>query len=242
MAGLRTATTVACVSGATLEDARRLIGRGEGKPKLELISLALSYPYRPLPAEEATARLKCFSMLGSGTPFVLHVGSNLRRKNREGVLRIFARCKEQWNGLLVLAGEPLSDTLRSLGRELGVLDRVVEVPDATSEVLEALYNRATALLFPSRFEGFGWPIIEAQACGCPVICGDGAPLPEVAGDAGLIHPVEDEAAFAAEIVRLTDPEERARWGAKSLCNAQRFSTEGMIAEYIALYRGNGARI
>jgi len=242
LAGLRAATLVACVSKATLEDARRLIAPREGKPKLEHISLGLSYPYRRLPTEEAQARLAQFSMLGPETPFVLHVGSNLRRKNREGLLRIFARCQERWNGLLVLAGEPLSDALRSLGRQLGVLDRIVEVPDASSEVLEALYNRATALLFPSRFEGFGWPIIEAQTCACPVICGDGAPLPEVAGDAGLIHPVEDEEAFAAEIIRLSDPEERARWGAKSLSNAQRFSTEGMIAKYISAYRSTGAKI
>ena len=109
-------------------------------------------------------------------------------------------------------------------------------------MLEALYNCATALLFPSRFEGFGWPIIEAQACGCPVICGDRAPLPEVAGDAGLIHPVENEESFAAEIIRLTDPEERASWSAKSLRNAQRFSTEKMIAEYISAYQSSGARI
>ena len=242
VAGLRAATVVACVSKATLEDARRLVARRDGKPKLELIALGLSYPYRRLSADEARARLARFSALRPDTPFVLHVGSNLRRKNREGVLRIFARCKEQWNGLLVFAGEPLSDTLRSLGRQLGVLDRVVEVPDATSEVLEALYNCATAFLFPSRFEGFGWPIIEAQACACPVICSDRAPLPEVAGDAGLIHPVEDEEPFAAEIIRLTDPEERARWSAKSLRNAQRFSTERMIAEYISAYHSSGARI
>jgi glycosyltransferase involved in cell wall biosynthesis len=242
VAGLRAATTVACVSTATLGDARRLIARREGKPKLELIPMGLNYPYRMLLPGEARARLAEHGALASDAPFVLHVGSNLRRKNREGVLRIFARCQKQWNGLLVLAGEPLSDTLRSLGRKLGVLDRLIEVPDATTEVLEALYNRATALLFPSRFEGFGWPIIEAQACGCPVICGDGAPLPEVAGDAGLIHPVEDEDAFAAEIIRLAVPEERARWGAKSLRNAQRFSIERMIAEYISAYHSGGATI
>jgi glycosyltransferase involved in cell wall biosynthesis len=242
VAGLRAATVVACVSKATLEDARRLVVRGNGKPRLELISLGLSYPYRKLSADEARARLAEYSLLQPDTPFVLHVGSNLRRKNREGVLRIFARCQEQWNGLLVFAGEPLSNTLCSLGRELGVLDRVVEVPDATNELLETLYNCATALLFPSRFEGFGWPIIEAQACGCPVICSDRAPLPEVTGDAGLIHPVEEEEAFAAEIIRLTDSEERARWSEKSLRNAQRFSIERMIAEYISAYHGSGAKI
>ena len=242
VAGLRAATLVACVSKATLEDARRLVTRGDGKPKLELIPLALSYPYRKLSTDEAQARLARFSLLQPDTPFVLHVGSNLRRKNREGVLRIFARCEAQWNGLLVFAGEPLSGPLRSLGQQLGVLERVIEVPDAASELLETLYNCATAFLFPSRFEGFGWPIIEAHACGCPVICGNRAPLPEVAGDAGLIHPVENEELFAAEIIRLADPEERARWSAKSLRNAQRFSTERMIAEYISAYQNSGARI
>jgi glycosyltransferase involved in cell wall biosynthesis len=240
--GLRAATLIACVSKATLEDARRLVLRGDAKPNLEVISLGLSYPYRKLPAEEARARLTRFSLLGKGTPFVLHVGSNLRRKNREGVLRIFARCQAQWNGLLVFAGEPLSEALRSLGRQLGIMDRILEVPGATNEILEALYNCATALLFPSRFEGFGWPIIEAQSCGCPVICSDRAPLPEVAGEAGLIHPAEDEEAFAAEIIRLTDPEERARWSEKSLGNAQRFSIEKMTAEFISAYHRSGAKI
>jgi glycosyltransferase involved in cell wall biosynthesis len=242
VAGLRAATVVACVSKATLEDARRLVGRRDEKPRLELIALGLSYPYRPLPAEEAHARLARFPALGPDQPFVLHVGSNLRRKNREGILRIFALCKNDWNGLLVFAGEPLSEALCSLGRQLNILDRVVEVPEAASEVLEALYNCATAVLFPSRFEGFGWPVIEAQACGCPVICSDRAPLPEVAGDAGLIHPVADEEGFAAEIIRLTDPEERALWSARSLRNAERFSTDKMIAEYISVYRGTGAKI
>ncbi|MDP9005189.1 MAG: glycosyltransferase [Verrucomicrobiota bacterium] len=242
VAGLRAATTIACVSNATLEDARRLVVRGREKPELELIPLGLSYPYRRLSAEEAQSRLARFAPLGPDTPFVLHVGSNLRRKNREGVLRIFSRCQREWNGLLIFAGEPLSDALRSLGRQLGVMDRVLEIPEATNEILEALYGRATALVFPSRFEGFGWPIIEAQACGCPVICGDRAPLPEVAGDAGLIHPAEDEEALAAEIIRLTNPVERESWSAKSLRNAQRFSTEKMIADYIAVYRRTGMKV
>lgn len=242
VAGLRAAAVVACVSKATLEDARRLVARRDGKPKLELISLGLSYPYRKLPADAARDRLGRFSALKPDLPFVLHVGTNLRRKNREGILRIFARCKEDWNGLLVFAGEPLSEPLRSLGRQLDVLDRVVEIPEATSEVLEALYNCATAFLFPSRFEGFGWPVIEAQTCGCPVICSDRPPLPEVAGEGGIIHPVADEEAFAAEIIRLSDPEERAFWSARSLRNAERYSTDKMIAEYISVYHGTGARI
>jgi len=238
--GLESAAAIACVSRATLRDAERLVRRTNGTPALELITLGLSYPYRVLSPAETRERLAKVPSLGPDTSFVLHVGSNLRRKNREGVLRIFARCKDSWNGSLVFAGDSLSDSLRSLGRELGVADRIVEVPDADSETLEALYNGAVALLFPSTFEGFGWPIAEAHACGCPVLCVDREPMVEVAGEAALAHPVEDEAGFAADLLSLTNPDERARWSAKAVENAKRFSTPRMISEYVALYRSLGA--
>lgn len=234
--GLKEAAAVACVSRATLADAHRLIARPNGKPALEQITLGLSYPYQLLPPDEARARLAKVPLLAAGAPFVLHVGSNLVRKNRAGVLRIFARCKDNWDGLLVFAGDPLSPLLRSLATELGITDRIAEVPNADSDLLEALYNGATALVFPSTFEGFGWPIAEAHACGCPVLCADREPMSEVAGEAGLLHPVEDEAGFAGDLLRLTDPAERARWSARALENAKRFSTARMIAAYCKLYR------
>jgi glycosyltransferase involved in cell wall biosynthesis len=234
--GLESATAISCDSKATLADAERLVARKNGRPRLEMITLGLSYPYRKLAEDEALARLTATSVLGPDKPFVLHVGSNLRRKNREGVLRIFARCKEQWNGLLVFAGERLSPALRSLGQELGIAERIVELPDVTNELLEALYTRATALVFPSTCEGFGWPIAEAHACGCPVLCTASEPMIEVAGSAGLTHPLADEAGFAADIVRLADPAERERWSAKALENAKRFSAARMISEYRDLYR------
>ena len=236
VAGLAKATAIACDSRATLEDAQRLVPRKNGRPKLEQITLGLSYPYRFLPPDEARKRLTQTTSLEANVSFVLHVGSNLRYKNREGLLRIFARCRENWNGLLVCAGEPLSPELRSLGRQLGVADRIVELPGVTSETLEALYNCAVALVFPSTNEGFGWPIAEAHACGCPVLCADRAPMTEVAGPAGLIHDVNDEAGFAADILRLTNPAERERWSARSLENAKRFSASRMISEYREFYR------
>jgi glycosyltransferase involved in cell wall biosynthesis len=213
-----------------------LLGISDHGPELSVITLGLNYPYRKLSDDKVAARLAAIPQLATGSPFVLHVGSNLRRKNRDGVLRMFAKTKDRWNGQLVFAGEAMPAELHSLGQQLGVSNRIVEVTNPESPMLEALYNRATALLFPSRFEGFGWPIAEAQACGCPVICSDRAPMPEVAGDAGLIHAVEDEDAFAADIVKLSDDAERARWSEKSLRNAERFSTERLIAEYVAIYR------
>ena len=73
-------------------------------------------------------------------------------------------------------GQKLTPELRSLGEQLGVLERVVEVAGPANELLEALYSSAMVLLYPSRFEGFGWPNIKAQACGCPVICSNRKPM------------------------------------------------------------------
>jgi glycosyltransferase involved in cell wall biosynthesis len=239
VAGLEKATLIVCDSQATLADAQRLVTREDETPRLEAVTLGLSYPYRKLLDQEARQRLAGTKLVDASLPFVLHVGSNLRRKNREGVLRIFARCKDHWKGALVFVGEPLPESLRSLGRDLDIADRIVEFPDASNELLEALYTLATALLFPSSCEGFGWPIAEAHACGCPVICTDREPMTEVAGQAALAHPIEDEAGFAADLLRLTNTEERAQWSARALENAERFSTERMISRYIELYRSLG---
>jgi glycosyltransferase involved in cell wall biosynthesis len=126
--------------------------------------------------------------------------------------------------------------LNSLGRELGISGRIVEVPGPDNDLLEALYNCATALLFPSTFEGFGWPIAEAHACGCPVLCADRRPMNEVAGEAALTYSIEDEDSFANGLMQLTRPDVRADWSDKAIENARRFSTERMISEYVNLYR------
>jgi glycosyltransferase involved in cell wall biosynthesis len=240
--GLRNADEVVCVSQATEADARRLVSNGAAAPKIQLVRLGLNYPFRKLPESEVSARLGKIATFESDVPFVLHVGSNLRRKNRDGALRIFARCKEKWNARLVFVGDALTPDLLSLAESLGISDRVAQVPDASDELLEALYNRAVALLYPSRFEGFGWPVIEAQACGCPVVCSNSGPLPEAAGDAGLFHDPDDEAGFATDLLRLRDPAQRAIWSEKSLRNAERFSTSEMISHYIDIYRNLGAQL
>lgn len=239
--GLKRAEAIACDSGATASDANRLLGESYSQ-WVNIIPLGLNYEYGKLPDDVVETRLKSVAALDLGRPFALHVGSNLRRKNRDGVLRMIARLKSEWNGQIVFVGEPLDGELRRLAKKLDVADRVVEAPNTDNELLEALYNRAIALLYPSRFEGFGWPVIEAQACGCPVISSTAGPLPEVAGDAGLFHPVEDEAGFAADLIRLTQPAERSRWSDRSLANAKRFSTSRMIDEYVGIYRRLGAAI
>ena len=233
------ADVIACDSAATRADVDRLIRRPDGTPPAtRLVHIGLNAPFRPLPAAEADARLAAIPALADGRPFALHVGSGLRRKNREGVLRIFARRRDDWpEGRLVLAGEAPSAELAAQAAALGVAERVVAVTRPSHEVLEALYSRATALLFPSTFEGFGWPVIEAQACGCPVLCGDAGALAEVAGEGAFVRPAADEAAFAEELRRIArDPAARAAWIAAGFRNAGRYTEEAMRRRYADLYR------
>ena len=242
VSGLRQASAVACASSATLRDAERVVGQSVGRPQFLLIPHGINYPYRKQSVDRAHTLLSRVKGLDPDRPFALHVGSNLPMKNREGVLRIFALTKDEWNGQMLFAGQKLTPELRALGEQLGLLERVVEVARPDNELLEALYSTALVLLYPSRFEGFGWPIIEAQACGCPVICSKREPMSEVGGDAALTADVDDEPAMARALMRLTDPAERARWSEKSLINAERFRAEEMIARYIELYRSLGAQI
>jgi glycosyltransferase involved in cell wall biosynthesis len=205
-----------------------------------VVTLGVSYEYRRLAAETVAERLSAVSQLDASKSYILHVGSNLRRKNREAVLRIFARVAGEWPGQLVFAGESLSANLRAQADQLRIANRIVDIGPADNELLEALYNGAAVFLFPSRFEGFGWPIAEAQACGAPVLCSAREPMSEVAGTAGMLRDPDDEAGFASDLLRLLNPEEQADRRAKSLENAQRFSTSRMISEYREVYRSVGA--
>ena len=234
LGGLKRATAVACVSGATLSDAKRLLGNYPGK--LVVTPNSLNYPYRPLDGKVTRGRLEAVKSLPRAGSYVLTIGSNLRRKNREAALRAVAGIADSWDGRIVFAGEGLSAELRGLAQQLGIADRVVEVEGPSNELLEALYNGALALLFPSRFEGFGWPIIEAQACGCPVISSDAPPMPEVAGAGAILCNAEDHAAFGRAILALArEPGRRDALSQAGLTNASGYDRPRVIARFVALY-------
>ena len=235
---LSRADMIACVSSATREDVLRLVPGQNGRaPETRLVLNGLNASYRPLDREEADTRLRAAAAVNPETPFLLNVGSSLRRKNRAGILRTLAHIKDRWKGQVVFAGEALPEELTMLADQLGVGSRVVQVIKPSHEILEALYSRAWAMLFPSTFEGFGWPVIEAQACGCPVLCSDAGSLPEVVGGSAFVAPANDFAAFGEECLRLDNsPGARAEWIEKGFSNVQRFTTGTMLRHYGQLYR------
>ena len=232
--GLVRADAVACVSTTTLTDVNRLL---PGYRPTEVLPLGLRYDLEPLVERECSERLKAVNGLSLNKQFLLHVGSSQPRKNREGALRVFARVVDKLDTQLVFAGKPLTGAQRDLAGQLKIADRVVEAGEVSSGLLAALYGRALAFFFPSRFEGFGWPIIEAQSCGCPVICSNRGPFPEVAGDAAMMRDVEDEEGFAEDIVNLSsDAKLRAELIEKGFQNALRYKPETMISKYVSFYQ------
>jgi glycosyltransferase involved in cell wall biosynthesis len=246
--GLGRAGHIACVTRATEADVRRLLpARGEGG--VSVVSLGQNHPYAPPGEAEIRRRFEAAGLAETGA-YVLHVGSNLARKNKAAVLHAVAKAGPGFAGRIVFAGPPLDDEVRRRADELGLAARVVEVAGPDNALLEALYAGARALVFPSRWEGFGWPVIEAQACGCPVITADRSSLPEVAGgdiDAGgaaLLCPPDDHGALARALVRLeTEPGLRERVARAGAANAAIYSTAKMIDGYMAIYgRLAGARL
>ena len=126
----------------------------------------------------------------SDSPFFFHIGSSLPRKNRKGIIEAFETSVSELpaNYCLIFAGEPFSILEREVVERLEpkVSARISNVGRLTNEQLASYYTHAAALVFPSFSEGFGWPIIEAQACGCPVIVGELSALPEIAGESALL--------------------------------------------------------
>ncbi|MFP5207654.1 MAG: glycosyltransferase family 4 protein [Acidobacteriota bacterium] len=236
--GLEQATRVACISQATFDDARRILRRNE---HLGIILDALNYPFQQISAAEVSSRLAALPEVRS--PFILHVGSNHARKNRACVLRVFAKVVDETNMQMVFAGEALNRELIEIAKNLRIYDKVVQVANPDVEIIEALYNGAVALLFPSRYEGFGWPPIEAQACGCPVVASAIPPLVEVLGESAGITPLDDEEGMAEWIRRFaTNKECREQMQRRGIENVRsRFQTSRMMDEYVLLYRELASR-
>lgn len=232
LAGMRSARNVLCVSNTTADDLKLLAG--ESGALVRVVHNPLNWNYQPTP-EIPVALFSRFG-LKPGQAFFLHVGGNAWYKNRAGVLRIFARLsamKQFSEARLFLVGRPFNDELRSIIRNQAMGERVIEAVNLTNEELQALYSNALALIFPSLVEGFGWPIIEAQACGCPVITSNRGPMSEVAGDAAIyIDPADPEGAAAAIAGEL---EYRDCLRSKGFNNVKRFDQHRIASQYCAFY-------
>lgn len=180
--GFRQARHFICVSRRTQDD---LLEHGLVQPDTSrVVYNGLNHPYRPLDRAQAIRVLDRAGLAGSGRGMILHVGGGQWYKNTAGVLRLYARYAGRHGRplpLWMVSPHPASaDALAALA-EVPPQGQVFFYQGIDNATLEAAYSVANAFLFPSLAEGFGWPIVEAQACGCPVITTDDAPMNEIAG-------------------------------------------------------------
>jgi glycosyltransferase involved in cell wall biosynthesis len=201
--GVRSAGHVACDSAATRD---ALVTKAGVQP--DRTSIVHNGPHPSCsPTAEPAADFDAARLLGPRGAFtdLLHVGSTIQRKRIDVLLRLFESLRGMHRQLrLIRVGGPLTAAQRTLARELDVVDAIVEMPTLDRSTLAAVYRRCALLLMPSEREGFGLPVLEALACGTPVVASDIAALKEVGGFAIAYCPVQDIEAWQQTVSRLLD--------------------------------------
>ena len=234
--GIKKASFVACDSENTKRDLHAL---GYARPeRTQTIHMGLNFSFYPVPRKEAEFLLDKFNLPGD-RKIVLHVGNDSWYKNRDGLLRIFRAAKKNKaleSALLVLIGASLSKNQKQFIHSNDLESSVFSFGRVSDEELRAFYSISDVLVYPSHYEGFGWPPLEAQACGCPVIASSGGSLYEILGESAMIcEPLEEEI-FIRNLVSVlsleTLGEELRRKGYE---NVKRFSQDAMLEKYLMVY-------
>ena len=203
---------------------------------------AVGEAFRPVEGEAQLAAIRQKYALPER--YLLYLGGFDQRKNLSALLRAFALLvNKQRRARLVVAGRlpgrdsPLFPDPRRLVRELGVEERVTFTGWVPEGDKPALLSGATAFVFPSLYEGFGLPPLEAMACGTPVIASNRSSLPEVVGEGGiLVEPTDAKALAEAMEVLLIDDVLRAELRQRALAQAAKFSWKQTALETLAVYR------
>jgi glycosyltransferase involved in cell wall biosynthesis len=205
--------------------------------KLKLIYEAVDHDlFKPGDAGAARARVASY---GVTKPFVLFVSSLWAYKNCDGLLRAWARGRsELGNRQLVIVGrgeEKYVAQLHTLAAELGIAPDVVFVGAVPLEETVRFYQAADAFVYPSLNETFGLPILEAMACGCPVVTSDTSAMPETAGGAAVLSDPSDPASIARAIIEAAGPV-KDRLRDDGLRRAGQFTWGATAASTLDVYR------
>jgi glycosyltransferase involved in cell wall biosynthesis len=203
--------------------------------RIDVVYHGVDPVFRPLPAGEIAAFRKLNQV---PEQFVLFVGTLEPRKNLVRLVEAFARVDDGKTKLVLAGGKGwLYDTLFAQVERLGLEKAVIFPGYVTSDDLPFWYNAATILAYPSIYEGFGLPVLEAQACGTPVLTSNVSSLPEAAGDAALMVDPYDVDALVGGLNRiLTDESLRFELREQGLVHARRFSWPRTAYETASVYR------
>lgn len=214
----------------------------------EVVYNGLNYPYAPMPPDEARQLLEQAGLPVQDEGMLLHVSGNQWYKNVPGIVRMYAHYAQTRHDPLPLwlVGPHLDEKLQAALDEVPPQGEVLFFHGLDNRVLQAAYSLSRVFLFPSLAEGFGWPIIEAQACSCPVITTDEPPMNEVGGPVAKYLPrllagddvqawAKNGATVLSELLNL-DEVGRADVVAQGVAWTKRFDADAAIEGYLRIYR------
>ena len=211
--------------------------------RIRVTGYGVSGRFRQVPD---TAIRAVLTRYGLEPGFIFSVGRLNRRKNLGALLRAFAmlQARGRTDLRLVIAGKVdygVEELLRTF-RDSGTSSRVRWIGAIPDDDLPAFYAGATCFVYPSLFEGFGLPLLEAMACGCPVVSSDRTSCPEVVGPAGLLVDPEDVTAIADAIARIADDEAlRADLRDRGLARSRTFTWEESARRTLGVLREAAGR-
>jgi glycosyltransferase involved in cell wall biosynthesis len=216
---------------------RRLVTLlGIPEEKVRVIYNGVNDFFRPLPEKDISP---VFAKFNIRKPYIFYTGNFDPLKNLLVLLEAFKEVRSNHDISLVMVGQVnwFYYILAEKARNLGIFDSVVFTNFVSDGELVALYNGASAFVFPSLYEGFGMPVLEAMACGTPVVCSSACSLPEVAGDATLLV----DAASASTLARaidtiLSDERVQDELKEKGMKRAKLFTWENTAKQTLDFYR------
>lgn len=234
-------TAYSCRHAARLiaisESGRRDLERiyGVEPERIDVVVPGVGDAYRPLPPDDVAAFRR---RAGLPDTFILHVGTLQPRKNLPTLVEALARLNRPEVALVLVGGKGWEyDAIFQRVNALGLAERVRFAGYVDDDEMPLWYNAAAVLAFPSRYEGFGMPIVEALACGVPVVAAGASSLPEAGGDLALYFDPEDAGELAARLAAaLDDPALRPRLLRDGPTHAARFSWAAAGAATAAVYR------
>ena len=230
---LREATRLITVSQATADRVCAL--HPQAAARVTVIRQGPDACFRPPEDPDATQEQAAL-LTGARSPYLLLVGANAPTKRHALAIAAFAAAVPAPWRLVLLQRQKARDRLVRLAQRLNVRDRVVWLPAVARKDVVTLIQAAGALLQPSVYEGFGLPMLEAMACGCPVIASDIPPFREITGGAALLFPTEDIGKFG-DVLRefVRSPSLRDSLSQQSLGRAKDFSWDRNARETLAVY-------
>ncbi|MBK4730633.1 glycosyltransferase family 4 protein [Oxynema sp. CENA135] len=234
---VKAADAIICISESTKQDLLKLYPNDIDSNKVNVVHLANSlHPINTLNKTKKFHRiLKLIEQVNN--LYVLYVGRRTVRKNFKSALLGFAGSQLPQRGYsMVCTGDQFLEDEKDLFSSLGLKDTIFVVEKANNQELSYLYQNAFALVYPSLYEGFGLPPLEAMSCGCPVIASCTSSIPEVVGDTGvMVHP-DNYDAISDALNKFLDPHLRQSYINKGLKRSKLFSWDKVAEEHLKIYK------